>query len=224
MKSNQLELKISPEEFLIKLKKIRVWLFDWDGIFNDGHKSHEGSNTFSERDSMGTNMLRFAHYLRTDQQAYVAIITGATNITPRIFAEREHFHAIVPGALYKRDVVESLINKWNVNADEVGFFFDDILDLNVCEIAGLRVQVRYAATPILNKFIDDRHLADIVCHTSGAHQAVRQVCEYIIDQLGLTNEVITGRMHFSNPYQEYFSSRQLIETKFISRAELLNID
>ncbi len=46
-----------------KLKKIKAFIFDWDGVFNDGRKDIDGNSSFSEVDSMGVNMMRFSYYL-----------------------------------------------------------------------------------------------------------------------------------------------------------------
>ena len=203
------------------MKNIKAWIFDWDGIFNDGHKGHDGSNTFCERDSMATNMMRFAHYLRHDEIPFTAIVTGATNPTPKFFAKREHFNNIVPGALYKRDVVQILLNEWGIAPHEAAFVFDDVLDLNVAEIVGLRLQVRYQSSPYLNGFIDEHKLADISTSLSGRDQAVRILLEYCISSLGLINETTLARMHVNETYQTYFNKRQSIETKISTRAEML---
>ena len=219
---SQLELRIDQSELISRLSNIKAWLFDWDGIFNDGHKEIEVNSSFSERDSMGINMLRFAHFLRTGQQPFCAIVTGATNKTARYLAEREHFHAIIPGALYKRDVVEILLDHWNIRPNEAAYFFDDILDLNVCEIVGLRVQVQYPSSQALNDFVIDNRLADVVSRTSGQNHAVRQICDYFISVMNQADDVISGRMHVDERYQNYFNSRQQILTAVMSRQELLN--
>lgn len=216
-----ISLRISEDQLIEKLHTVKAWIFDWDGVFNDGHKDAERQNSFSERDSMGTNMLRYAHYLRNGNQPYCAIITGATNPTPQVFAQREHFHAIVPGSLYKRDVVEHLLTIWNTDPSETAFFYDDILDLNVCEIAGLRIQVRYPSSAAFNAYVDENDLADVVCTLPGAAQAIRCVSDYFIALLNQTHDVIHGRMHLSDSYKTYFDARQQIETAVFTRAEFL---
>ncbi len=218
---SDIHLSIDKNELKTRLSSVRAWLFDWDGIFNNGHKSHLGHNTFSERDSMGTNMLRYAHYLRTGHQPFCGIITGATNETPKFFAKREHFHAVVGGALYKRDVVELLLKRWGVKPNEAAFVFDDILDLNVCEIVGLRVQVKYEASSLFNNYIEKNKYCDVAVKRSGSDQAVRCLTEFFINLNDQLEETIIGRMKVSESYQQYFQSRQQIQTTFASRAELL---
>ena len=54
----------SPEELKQKLMNVKAFVFDWDGVFNNGQKQSSGGSHFSEVDSMGLNLLRFSHYLR----------------------------------------------------------------------------------------------------------------------------------------------------------------
>ena len=81
----------SPEELAKKLQHIKAYIFDWDGVFNDAHKSLDQTSSYSETDSMGINLLRFAHYLKQGHSAPVAVITGEQNKVAFGFAQREHF-------------------------------------------------------------------------------------------------------------------------------------
>src|ERR1044071_4322922 len=83
--------------FRQKLKKIRAYIYDWDGVFNNGHKTESGSSSFSEIDSMGTNLLRFSHFLKSDELPLTAIISGEHNKAAVTFSEREHFHGLYSG-------------------------------------------------------------------------------------------------------------------------------
>ena len=47
-----------------KLNGINAYIFDWDGVFNNGSKGADGSSPFNEVDSMGINMLRYNYYIR----------------------------------------------------------------------------------------------------------------------------------------------------------------
>ena len=38
----------NAEEFAAKIPQIKAFVFDWDGVFNSGEKSAEGSSLFSE--------------------------------------------------------------------------------------------------------------------------------------------------------------------------------
>ena len=74
-----------------KLSQIKAYIFDWDGVFNNGEKSANGSSKFSEVDSMGTNLLRYSHFMKTKQLPLTAIISGEKNETAFYFCQRECF-------------------------------------------------------------------------------------------------------------------------------------
>ena len=55
----------TPEkQFIEILGTIKAFVFDWDGVFTNGEKDHELQSRFNEVDSIGTNLLRFAFYLK----------------------------------------------------------------------------------------------------------------------------------------------------------------
>src|SRR4051812_41410645 len=74
-----------------KLEGIKAFIFDWDGVFNNGQKLGSGSSSFSEVDSMGTNLLRYSHFLKHDKLPLTAIISGERNETAFYFCQRECF-------------------------------------------------------------------------------------------------------------------------------------
>lgn len=49
----------SEADIAKRLSKAKAFIFDWDGVFNNGFKQGQAGSGFSEVDSMGTNLLRF---------------------------------------------------------------------------------------------------------------------------------------------------------------------
>ena len=85
---------IIPEASLIeKMKHIKAFVFDWDGVFTDAGKDHLLQSRFSEADSMGTNLLRFSYYLNHKELPTTAIISGEKNSAAFTFVDRERFHS-----------------------------------------------------------------------------------------------------------------------------------
>src|SRR5690606_10938202 len=83
------QVQTTPELLREKLSGVKAFVFDWDGVFNDGMKDEKGSSRFSEVDSMGTNLLRFNHFLRSGELPITAIISGEKNQAAFTLAERE---------------------------------------------------------------------------------------------------------------------------------------
>ena len=63
-------------EFKERLAKIKAYIFDWDGVFNNGVKTGQSGSPFNEIDAMGTNMLRLGHWLKNNSLPVMAVITG----------------------------------------------------------------------------------------------------------------------------------------------------
>src|SRR5690606_36743845 len=116
---------IAPELMREKLDQVKAFVFDWDGVFNNGMKDENGSSPFSEVDSMGTHMLRLNHYLRTGKPPLPAIITGEKNKAAFSLAEREHFNAVYYGIRRKAAALAHLCLTHHLAPGEVAYIFDD---------------------------------------------------------------------------------------------------
>ena len=74
-----------PANIEAKLEKIKAYIFDWDGVFNNGQKDENNTSLFNEIDAMGINMLRFNHYKRKGAMPIFGIITGERNSAAHTF-------------------------------------------------------------------------------------------------------------------------------------------
>src|SRR5262245_65932439 len=82
---------VTPIATLVeRMRSVRGFVSDWDGVFNQGTKGEGAESTYSEPDSMGTNLLRYALWRKHGQLPIAALITGAENPSARTFALREH--------------------------------------------------------------------------------------------------------------------------------------
>lgn len=207
-----------PGEFAAHLARVKGLLFDWDGVFTSGAKGLAAATSFSEADSMGTNMLRFGLWRQTGALPVTVIVTGENNPTAVEFAQREHFDAIYLGIRRKDQVVRHLAEQRGVSSDEMACVFDDINDLPVAAACGLRVLVRRAASPLLRDHIIKRDLCDYVTAHDGASHAVREACELMLGFLGEFNSVVDARTEVDESYATYFGQRQNVTTEiFVER-------
>lgn len=193
-------------------QRIRALVFDWDGVFNAGVKGVGGSG-FSEADSMGTNMLRFALWRRLGAQPVCAIVSGADNPAAREFAKRERFHAVYSGMRNKSAAFSAFTAAYAIQPAEVAFVFDDINDLGVARACGLRILVRRDASPLfLDHAVATRACDYVTAHESGRY-AVREACELLCGLLDQFEAVIVARSRVEPEYEAYFSERQQIVTE-----------
>lgn len=202
-----------------RLKKIKVILMDWDGVFHAGHKNENKSSSFSEADSMGVNMLRFGFWLKNEEMPIVAIVSGENNVTAHYWADREHLDATFSAVKNKVEILPFLKEKHGIEPDEVMFVFDDILDLSLAKEVGFRVLVNRRANPLFLNYCRDRNLYDIVTHCDGGNHAVREACELTLDLLGKFEETIDKRVAFSGEYSEYNQMRLSLPTKHFVKRE-----
>ncbi len=206
---------ISPaDEIRQKLHQIKAFVFDWDGVFNNGEKNASGGSCFSEVDSMGTNLLRFSYYLRHKKLPLVAIISGEKNDTAFHFSERECLHYSFFKIPHKKEALKLLCEKENLKPEEVAYFFDDVLDIPIAEVCGLRILVNQQANPLFVNYCKKHHLVDYLTASPGGGFAVREASELLMGLNDNFDEVITGRKNNSHEYQHYIQQRRLIKPEF----------
>ncbi len=204
------EFLASPTELQLKLKNIKAFLFDWDGVFNAGIKTGTDGSTFSETDSMGTNLLRFGHWLEHEQLPTFVILTGENNIAATELAKREHYTAVYYKARNKSLALSHLQKNAGISAEEIAFCFDDVLDLPVAKQCGLRFLVRRSGSPLFEDYTKNQDLCDYATANSGANHAVREICELILGLTGQFDRVIEERCKFEAPYQHYLEHRNSV--------------
>jgi len=214
------EFLTDPKSLRKKIKAIRAYIFDWDGVFNDGHKTETGSSSFSEVDSMGTNLLRYSHYLKNNEVPFAAIISGEQNKAAVTFAEREHFHALYSGIKNKADALRHFCRANNIEATEVAFVFDDVLDLSIASHCGFRVLVSRRANPLFTRFVKEKKLADYFTFSTGTDHAVREFAELIMFLHGEYDNTVQNRMDYSESYRSYLEKRNAAGTKLYSKEDL----
>lgn len=201
-----------------RLSRIKAVICDWDGVFNDGFKDAEGGSPFSEVDSMGVNLLRFALWLRKEELPYSAIITGQHNLFAERFAQREHLHGVYMGFTHKPEAFDRFLAQHGLKPEEVLFVFDDVLDLPVADRCGVRVLIGHRATELFQRTCIQRGLVDVHINLGGGHHGLREACELLIQLLGIWERVIDHRVAFDETYQSYLEQRQAVALEVVRNA------
>jgi 3-deoxy-D-manno-octulosonate 8-phosphate phosphatase (KDO 8-P phosphatase) len=207
----------SPSFIQEKLKNIKAYIFDWDGVFNSGTKGEGISSTYTEADSMGTNLLRFGHWLGNNKQLPImAIITGENNQSAKHLAKREHFHHIYFKIPDKAVALEHLLNKYGLKAEEVAFCFDDVLDFPIASKCGLKFMIRRDASPLFKQYAIENKLCDYITAQQGGNHAIREVSDLVLGLSGQINHVIKERTDFSEIYTNYLNHRNKPKTEMFT--------
>jgi len=207
----------APEQLHKKLARIRALIFDWDGVFNTGEKGEGVTSHFTEPDSMGSNMLRFGLWLAQEKMPIVAVITGVDNRSAMHLARREHFHDVYFSIRNKGIAVEHLCSAHGIRPEQVACLFDDINDLEMAQICGVRCLLPRAASPMFTRYVISRGLADYVTGCGPHRHGVREFSEMVLAALERYEQIIAARMSWNDQYQSYFTQRQAILTNFYTQ-------
>lgn len=203
----------TPDEMSKRLSNIKAFVFDWDGVFNAGWKDAEGSSAFNEVDAMGTNLLRFNHYLRSGRPPFSAVITGEKNKAALHFATREHFNGVYCNVKYKRQALDHMCETCGIKPEEVCFMFDDVLDFSISAVAGLRIMVGRECNPLMIEWAVNKGYVDYLTAATGAEYAVREMVELLTGISGKYTETIDERARFTDTYKTYLKARNEADVK-----------
>lgn len=199
-----------------KLRQVKAFIFDWDGVFNNGQKNIDGDSGFSEIDSMGINMMRFCHSLQNKQLPITAIITGENNQLAYSYARRECFHTVYHKMANKEKALLHLCEQYKLSPADIMFVYDDILDLSSAKLAGVKFMIGRSCNPLLIKFAKENRLVDYITSHDGSNNALREISEMVMTFSNNYNLTIEHRMRFSEVYQTYLHQRNQVTTELFT--------
>lgn len=171
MKLNQqLDLREISKQFEEKLKKIKIALFDVDGIMTDSRVFWSGDEVgynrfFNTQDGYGLKVLKNAGLM-------VGVITGGNSV-----GVKNRFTDLGVDFLYlgnedKREAWRDVLNKTGVSEDEILYMGDEFFDLPLLKRAGFSATAPHAS-------IEIREAVDYVSHRSGGEGCVREVIDLV---------------------------------------------
>jgi 3-deoxy-D-manno-octulosonate 8-phosphate phosphatase (KDO 8-P phosphatase) len=206
---------ISPaSDICNRLLQIKAFVFDWDGVFNNGAKTSTAGSTFSEVDSMGVNLLRYSYFLKNGELPVTLILSGEKNDTAFHFCERECFKYSFFKIPHKIEALNFLCEAEKIQPHQVAYFFDDVLDIPIAEKCGLRIQVNQKINPLFVKYCIKNKLVDYLTASSGGNFAVREACELLIGLSGNYDDAINGRKNNADSYKQYIQGRRAVKPEF----------
>ena len=157
-----------------KLAKIRLMIFDVDGVLTDGglHYNADGEffKSFNVLDGHGIKLLKRAG-------VETAIISARNSPIVNRRAADLDISYVFQGSGDKGSVFAQLLAKTGYTAEECGYIGDDIIDLPVITRAG-------ASFTVPNGHIEVMPYADYVTRHYGGNGAVREVCDMIMKAQG----------------------------------------
>lgn len=201
-----------------RLGVIRALVLDWDGVFNNGSKSTDGSSTWSEPDVTGINLFRFSSWLQRKKVLPVIVISGEKNPALIKLARRERFDGVFFNIKNKVDALNLLGKKqWNLKPAQLIYVFDDVIDLSIASRTQLRFLVRRNESPVFERYVREKGFADYISFSSGGNGAVREITELCMALDGVYEKTIKKRTQYEDDYRAYEQERNLVETIFYTR-------
>ena len=173
---------ISKKRLLGIARHIKLIILDVDGVMTDGSiiLDNEGNEfkSFHVRDGHGIKMLIRAGIM-------VAMITGRYSKVVERRAHELGITEVYQKCHDKRVAYRHLIEKYSLDAKEVAFIGDDIVDVPLLKVSGFSVSVADAAGEAKNASI-------MVTKNKGGRGAVREVCDFILKAKGLWEGIVDG--------------------------------
>ena len=168
------------QDILEKAKRIRLVVFDVDGVLTDGSlflgDDGQQYKAFHSKDGHGMRMLQ-------DSGVDIAILTGRVSKVVEHRMQDLGIELVMQGHREKLPAFEALMQQTGLAPEDIAYVGDDVVDLPVMTRVGLAIGVQ-DAHPLV------RHHAHWLTANAGGRGAAREVCELIMEAQGTLNAAL----------------------------------
>ncbi len=178
------------EHIVGRAKKIKMLVFDVDGVMTDGSITYDENGveykTFNAKDGHGL--------VRMSKSGFVtAIITARNNGTVEHRAKNLNITELFQGRKVKAPALEELRAKYNLSYDQISYMGDDLPDICCLEKVGLACCPQDAVDEV-------KDICHFVSTRGGGKGAVRELCDFILESQGIEKirEVCEGSSQGEN--------------------------
>ena len=170
-----------PPPLRLRLKRIKLFLCDVDGVLTDGSVfigEAQEIKRFNIRDGLGLVLLRRAGFK-----------VGWVSARPSVVTERRAAELKIDFLVQQTDrtskigAVEKILRRAQLDWDAVCFVGDDVVDLGPLKRAGFAVAVGDARPEV-------KAAAHFVTRAAGGRGAVREVAEMILKAQGKWDSIV----------------------------------
>ena len=162
-----------------RLNKIKILIFDVDGVLTDGYLfyDYQGNQIkrFSVKDGLGIRYLQKAGL-------NICIVSGGQEDVINNRAKDLNIKHIYCGVKNKKEKVEILQDKFNVKKNNILYLGDDLNDLTVRKSVGLLIAPNNAS----KKF---KKYCDGILKSNGGYGAVRELAERLLRGTNLLRSI-----------------------------------
>ena len=195
-----------------RAKKIKLILFDVDGVLTDGSiwlfpaPAAGPRSTDVERDQkrdapgfgiQSQNMIEAKGFNAHDGTAIslarlgglqTGMVTKRISETVALRARDLRIDHLYQGAENKSMILDKILAETGLREDEVAYVGDDIIDLPIMRRCGLAIAVASARRQV-------KEIAHYQTPSSGGHGAARDAVEYILSAKGVLERVVEAYIH-----------------------------
>jgi len=174
--------------------RIKLLLFDVDGVATDGmiwlFPAHAGA-------ANGRNMVETKGFHAHDGTAIslarlggikTGLITKRVSEAVTLRARDLRLDHVLQGISDKRQALEEILAKEGLQAKEVAFVGDDIIDLPIMRACGL-------AFAVFNARDEVKQAAHVILEHAGGHGAIRDAVEYLLRAQGKLESVVAAYLN-----------------------------
>jgi len=172
------------ENILEKAAKIKLAVFDVDGVLTDGglflNDRGEELKRFHAHDGQGLVLLQ-------KSGCTLAVITARCSEIVAIRMKELGIEHVYQNQTDKAAVLNTLMAGLNLNSAQVCYTGDDLTDLSAIQTAGLGIAVANAHPVIMQH-------ADWTTNKYGGNGAVREVCELLLQAQGKYDGILKSHV------------------------------
>ncbi|MCG9879165.1 MAG: phosphatase, partial [Bacteroidia bacterium] len=112
--------------------------------------------------------------------------------------------------------IDHFCKQQGLQTSEVCYVFDDVLDISIAAVCGLRVLIRRKANPLFNDYLIRNHYVDYITAEMSGGFAVRETSEVLMGLNQNFDACMNERKDFTSVYQDYLGKRQSIPVHFFT--------
>lgn len=169
-----------PEKVRVKASKIRAIFFDIDGVLTDGSITYSSSGdelkSFNVKDGQIIKPLK-------SKGIIVGAITGRSSEAVNRRCEELQLDFFSQGVKDKWSLISEKLVEYSLEADEVCYLGDDLIDMKALNNVGLSVCPADAPEYV-------HELCDFVSCKNGGKGVLREASDMILESQGLLNEIL----------------------------------
>jgi 3-deoxy-D-manno-octulosonate 8-phosphate phosphatase (KDO 8-P phosphatase) len=162
-----------------RLARIKLLILDVDGVMTDGRIIYDANGTeskfFNVKDGHGIKMVQRAGI-------QVAIISGRKSLVVELRARELAIDTVYQGALDKLVPFQEILATQGLDASQVAFMGDDVIDLPILRRVGFSAAPCDAVDEVLAA-------VHFTARNRGGWGAVRELCDLLLKGAGRWDEI-----------------------------------